>query len=273
MKTLFCDLDNTLLFPLADGSYGIKEEDLKALRKALKEDVRLVLATGRPAEIKHSISEMIGCNVDAVGLNGQQIITQDKNIILAAFPVEDYCIISNYMTLHYPELSLGTADFNNVYYANDPTRTQPMKRFRDHHKAGIIKEVCTVPALDAFKQRHIEQVAKFLIYIEPDTDAKAIIQDLNARFDKFEFIRSNKMFIEGLCKGHSKRSGIEAYIKMHNLNKEDCFCAGDADNDIEMFELFQQHSYCMSSGTPNAKKAAAHQMDSLKDLLEILTQH
>ena len=35
MKTLFCDLDNTLLFQLENGTYGIKDNDLKALQKAL----------------------------------------------------------------------------------------------------------------------------------------------------------------------------------------------------------------------------------------------
>ena len=46
MKTLFCDLDNTLLFQLENGTYGIKDNDLKALQKALKEDVKLVIASG-----------------------------------------------------------------------------------------------------------------------------------------------------------------------------------------------------------------------------------
>ena len=39
MKTLFCDLDNTLLFQLENGTYGIKPNDLTALQKALNKEI------------------------------------------------------------------------------------------------------------------------------------------------------------------------------------------------------------------------------------------
>ena len=88
--------------------------------------------------------------------------------------------------------------------------------------------------------------------------------------DKYVFIRSNKMFIEGLCAGHTKRTGIEAYIKMHNLDIKDCYAAGDADNDIEMFELLHENSFCMKAGSQRALDAAHYHVEDLAEALEIM---
>ena len=269
MKTLFCDLDNTLLFPLENGSYGIKEKDLLALKKVIHQQLQLVIASGRPAEIKDAISSMIGDDVDAIGFNGQQIMTSSENIVFASFPVKDYLKITDWMKEHYPQTNAGTTDFDGVYYVNDLSMHQPMQRFKDHYRAGIIRDICELPSKEAFKNHGITEVAKLLIYIDPQTDSKPIISNLMQHFgQEYDFIRSNKMFIEGLCKGHSKKTGIEAYIKMHNLDLNDCYCAGDADNDIDMFELFKNHSFCMKAGSENARNAAAVLVDGLAEAIE-----
>lgn len=271
-KVIFCDLDNTLLFPLGD-HYGIKEEDLKALRKALQEDVQLVIASGRPAEIKESISKMIGHDIDAIGLNGQQIITNGTNRILASFPAQDYLTISEDIMNRFPSTNAGTVGLDGCYYTNDCAQHQPLARFHHHHQCGIIQEVCEINAKEAFQQRNIKEVAKLLIYLDEKTDDKPILKHLNSVYgEKYSFIRSNHMFIEGLCKGHSKRTGIEKYMEIHHLSFDQCYCAGDADNDIEMFEYLYENSYCMKAGTLNARNAAKHQVDNLAEIIHLITK-
>ena len=271
MKTLFCDLDNTLLFQLESGLYGIKDKDLKALQKALKEDVKLVIASGRPADINESISKMIGVEVDAVGHNGHQLISGDQNIIFASFPVEDYLKMTDYIHETYPEFNTATTDFKGVYYVGDVNKPEPLTRFNNHKKAGIIREVSQIPAEQAFKERSITEAARLLIRVPHETDSDPIIQNLHERFgDQYVFIRSNKMFIEGLVKGHTKRTGIESYIKMHNLDMKDCYAAGDADNDIEMFELLHENSFCMKAGSQRALDASHYHVEDLAEALEII---
>lgn len=271
MKTLFCDLDNTLLFQLENGTYGIKDKDLKALQKVLKEDVRLVIASGRPADINESISRMIGVEIDAVGHNGHQLISGDQNIIFASFPIEDYLKITDYIHKTYPEYNTATTDFHGVYYVGNTNKPEPLTRFNNHKKAGIIKEVAQIPAHLAFEERGVKEVSKLLIRVPHETDSDPIIQNLHERFgDKYVFIRSNKMFIEGLVKGHTKRTGIEAYIKMHNLDMKDCYAAGDADNDIEMFELLHENSFCMKAGSQRALDASHYHVEDLAEALEII---
>ena len=271
MKTLFCDLDNTLLFQLENGTYGIKDNDLKALQKALKEDVKLVIASGRPADINESISKMIGVEVDAVGHNGHQLISGDQNIIFASFPVEDYLKMTHYIHETYPEYNTATTDFKGVYYVGDINKPEPLTRFNNHKKAGIIREVSQIPAEQAFKERGVTELSKLLIRVPHETDSDPIIKNLMDRFgDKYVFIRSNKMFIEGLCVGHTKRTGIEAYIKMHNLDIKDCYAAGDADNDIEMFELLHENSFCMKAGSQRALDASRYHVEDLAEALKII---
>lgn len=271
MKTLFCDLDNTLLFQLENGTYGIKDKDLKALQKVLKGDVRLVIASGRPADINESISRMIGVEIDAVGHNGHQLISGDQNIIFASFPIEDYLKITDYIHETYPEYNTATTDFHGVYYVGNTNKPEPLTRFNNHKKAGIIKEVAQIPAHLAFEERGVKEVSKLLIRVPHETDSDPIIQNLHERFgDKYVFIRSNKMFIEGLVKGHTKRTGIEAYIKMHNLDMKDCYAAGDADNDIEMFELLHENSFCMKAGSQRALDASHYHVEDLAEALEII---
>ena len=271
MKTLFCDLDNTLLFPLQEDRYGIKEKDLKALQKVLNKDIRLVIASGRPADINESISEMLGCEVDAVGYNGHQIISGDQHLILASFPVEDYLEVTSYIDETYPYVSCGTSDFQGIYYVNDPTKPEPLTRFHYHKKAGIIKEVCDLPAAEGFKLHHVTEVGKILIRVPLDLNTDDMLKDLMNRYgDKYVFIRSNKLFIEGLCVGHTKRSGIEAYIKMNHLDIKECYAAGDADNDIEMFELLHENSFCMKAGSQRALDASHYHVEDLAEALKII---
>lgn len=271
MKTLFCDLDNTLLFQLENGTYGIKDKDLKALQKVLKGDVRLVIASGRPADINESISQMLGCPVDAVGYNGHQIISDQQNLILASFPVQDYLEITRYIDETYPCVSCGTSDFQGIYYVNDPKKPEPLTRFHFHKKAGIIKTVCDIPAADGFKLHHVNEVGKILIRVPLEMNTDNMIQDLMKRYgNKYVFIRSNQLFIEGLCVGHTKRTGIETYIKMHNLDIKDCYAAGDDDNDIEMLELLRENSFCMKAGSQRAKEAAHTLVEDLAEALKIM---
>ena len=272
-KVIFCDLDNTLLFPLENQTYGIKEVDLKALQKALQDDVQLVIASVRPAEIKESISNMIGLEVDAIGLNGQQIICNGVNTILASFPVKDYLKITDDILHRFSSTNAGTVGLDGCYYTNDCSQPQPLARFVHHYECGIIKDICKINAHEAFKERNIEHVAKLLIYIDENTDDQPILHHLNTTYGKnYSFIRSNHMFIEGLCKGHSKRTGIEKYMEMNQLTFDQCYCAGDADNDIEMFEFLQDHSYCMKAGTKNARNTAKHLVENLAEMIDIITK-
>lgn len=271
MKTLFCDLDNTLLFALDNGQYGIKDNDLAALKKALNENLTLVIATGRPANINESISKMIGHQVDAIGHNGHEMICNNQDTIFASFPLEDYLEMSSYIRAAYPQYNVATTDFHGVYYVDDIHKPEPLTRFNNHHQSGIIKEVDQRPAETALKERGITEVAKILIRVPHETNSDPIIADLMNRFgDKYVFIRSNKMFIEGLCQGHTKRTGIEAYIKTNNLDIKNCYCAGDADNDIEMFELLKENSFCMKAGSENARNTAACLVEDLAEVIRII---
>ena len=67
-----------------------------------------------------------------------------------------------------------------------------------------------------------------------------------------------------------KRTGIESYIKMHNLDMKDCYAAGDADNDIEMFELLHENSFCMKAGSQRALDASHYHVEDLAEALEII---
>ncbi len=66
-------------------------------------------------------------------------------------------------------------------------------------------------------------------------------------------------------KGVSKASGINKYIAMHRILKEDVYVFGDNYNDISMFEEFYNNSYVVKDSSEEVKSFAKHELESLED--------
>lgn len=267
-KYLFCDLDNTLLYPLENNGYGIREHDLQALHKAFEGEFELVINSGRPASVKKAIAKQLGREVDALGFNGSQLSAKEHEQILASISLEDYIRISEEAMHDFPQVNCATIDFEGTYYINDPSRKQPYDRFYAHYKAGIVQSICTEPAIEALKKKAIHKVAKILFFIEDLDQPERLMKQLNERYgDRYDFIRSSALFLEGQCKGISKASIMDTYRALYGIEETQCYVIGDADNDLEMLNRFKQHSFCMAHGSEKAKQTA---MWCVKDLGEAL---
>lgn len=267
-KYLFCDLDNTLLFPLKNGEYGIKENDLNAIIKAINNDVEIVINSGRPAVIKEIISKKLGHEIDALGFNGSQLIAKDYELILASIHTKDYLKITNDIMEKFSSVNCATIDFNGTYYINDPSQSQPRDRFFFHHKVGIVKEVCTIPAGKVLVENKINEVAKILFYIKDIKYTKQLIPYLETKYgENYDFILSSDLFLEAQCKGISKSTIMDVYCNLFHINENQCYTIGDADNDIQMLKRFSGRSFCMSHGSESAKKAASIIVPNIEEAL------
>ena len=70
--------------------------------------------------------------------------------------------------------------------------------------------------------------------------------------------------VEGVPKGYSKATVIQAVCEKLGIDREDTYAFGDSVNDLDMLK-YAAYGIAMGNGTPEAKAAADYVTD---DLLE-----
>ena len=68
----------------------------------------------------------------------------------------------------------------------------------------------------------------------------------------------------------NKAYGLKFYCDYLKINHEDVYVVGDSGNDISMFNLFHENSYCMAKAYPSVKKYAAHTISRVHKLDELV---
>lgn len=70
----------------------------------------------------------------------------------------------------------------------------------------------------------------------------------------------------------NKGFGLEYYCDYLKINPKDVYVVGDSGNDITMFNLFHENSYCMAKAYPSVKKYAAHTISRVYKLDKLVLE-
>lgn len=261
-KVIFCDLDDTLLRP---ETKEILNEDVQAIQYWIAKKNSFVLCTARHHTFLNNITQKLKqYDFDCIGWNGAEIYMDHKVVCL--YPFSNIQFLDIYKGMYkYKDYAKVTNIDNEYIYGKLSSYTANMFK-KDPNK--VIHQTIDEYILTDYKPIiHIN-------YIFPN-------QQLHKEF--YEDYQKNILDHEKLyqCKVTSdysyditqkqatKEQGINQYLKLNNIPKNNTIAIGDSLNDIGMFE-FCHTSFCMTHGYEEAKQKATYVVDNIKEAIDIL---
>lgn len=243
-KLIAVDMDGTLLRE----DKTISEETLKAISLAKKQNVKVVLATGRPvAGIKRYLSQLnlLDDNDYALAFNGALVQNTKNGEIISSSTL-------SYDDLHYLYSLSQELQINIHAFSTEGLITPKMSKYTEVecNINGIEASIVDFTTLD----KNTEFI-KIMMIDEPEKLDRAISQlpaDIN---EKYTVVRSAPYFLEFLNKHSNKGEGIKTLAKHLDIDIKDIICVGDAGNDLHMIK-YAGLGVAMGNAFPEIKEIA-----------------
>lgn len=220
IKLIACDMDGTLL----NGERKISVANAMAIGNALKEGIKVTIATGRMfASVQHYATEL-GLDVPLVVYNGALVKEALSGKEIGAWPVP--VDIAN-------KVAIFCRD-SNIYvhaYIDDVLWVREDSKFaRDYADFSRVKfEVHGEELFNLPKAPH-----KLLVMTD-DGQCQKVQDKLESVFkDSIHVTSSQKNFLEIIDPNTSKWNAIRCIGEKWGIKQEEIMCIGDSNNDAEM---------------------------------------
>ncbi len=217
INTLFIDLDGTLL----NKDTKLSKINNQALKQAIKQNINVVLVSGRPIGFVKHIASLIDPKVQCIGFNGGY----SENLLSFPIDLETRKKLDKIMKKYDLLVMLKTLDH---VYSSKVVIGNLIYHVEEDKKIAFDEYVEIDTLLD-------ETVYKYIGQFNEDTLIEEVKQDVEPLHLNFT-IYPDRQF-EFNHPQANKGDAIRTYCKHHNLNIENCACIGDNDNDISMFKL------------------------------------
>ena len=236
-KAVFFDIDGTLW----SSDEVIPNSTKEAIYKLKENGIYTFICSGRTlAFIKNP--ELLEMGFDGILAGcGTYVSFQDKEIVYKTIPYED--IKKTLQTLKKYNMSVAL-EGRQYYYAEK-------EEFKDNPFWFVFKKDVGENLVSITQNDMKWEVSKFAAFIQNSDFAKAM-EELK---DLYDFNVHGEIMVEGVPKGFSKASGIEAVCKALGIAHEDTYAFGDSVNDVKMLE-YVAHGIAMGDGMQEAKDVA-----------------
>lgn len=226
IKLVVTDIDDTLL----NSSHKISEKNKEVIERCKKNDIKVILASGRPdfgmMDIVRNLTldsydnyllSFNGARITNIKTNEQvyeKFLSKDRLKFLVDIALENNCDILTYQ--------------NGKVLTNS-----------DNEYAKIESDLVGAELLikENIKDYIKEGAAKVIILKHPE-EAQAIKEKLQKELgDEYEVATSKPFFIEVNDKGISKGNSLDALCKKLGLTSDNVMAIGDGLNDLSMIEF------------------------------------
>lgn len=244
IKLVAIDVDDTLL----DSENKMTTKTIVILKKAIKNGIKIVMASGRPLTGTQEIYQELGIdnknNQYAMNFNGGLISSTSGEIL-----VQDTLSIIEAQKLYKIAKNLGVylqLETNNCVYT--PYTQIPVYTLID----GQVMNT-PVKRLNLEKLKKTDHFAKAMFVGDPERINKAYKLPQLIKF--YNIKASSPSYLEINHKGISKSYGLKELAKKLSLNINQTMAIGDGENDIPMIKT-AGIGVAMANGTDEIKKQA-----------------
>ena len=270
-KILAVDLDGTLLYPHKFFRI-IPKKNVRFLRRWIDEGNKLVLVSSRGPEFMDRLKDEIERDFDYISYTSSFIKADGKVIRDVSISAEEMSKILNkiekkYHPLAYlmdvkgqplliKNLSVGTKfllTIYRLYWYLQGKKKEPFILSNSKFDAGL-------------SEGNIYKVMVFFGLAKKKSEiSKEINKGLREQFPDVECSWTS-VVNEITPQNCNKGEGLRYYCEHLNIDHKDVYVVGDSGNDISMFNLFHENSYCMAKAYPSVKKYAAHTISRVHKL-------
>lgn len=243
-KLIAIDMDGTLL----KEDKTVSDITKKAIERARKKGVKVVLASGRPIE---GITKYL-----------QELNLVDKEDYVLSF---NGCLIQNTETREVISKNiLKGSDLNYLYsiskelgvnihaFSKLGCITPKISRYTEVE--GAINGI-PIHIVDFNKITPKEDIYKVMMIDEPEVLDEAVKKFPGEVYDRYTVVKSTPYFLEFLNKNSNKGEGVKSLTKYLGIKQQEVICVGDAGNDLHMIK-FAGLGVAMGNAFEEIKEAA-----------------
>lgn len=252
IKLIALDIDDTLL-----SSEGrILASTKESLKKAIENDVKVVLCSGRPMPGVRPFLNELGINTD-----DQYVITYNGSVIESAtgrvvnkFGISnaEYRHIDEYAQQH--KLQYNVLDEDGEIYTSNTNISRITVIQAWENNAGLL-----IRTPDELGNDFSIVKAVFVGEVEELNQIElAVVKEFGSQY---YVVRAADNFLEVMNASASKGAALEILAAELGIDAEDIIVFGDEQNDISMFK-FAGHAIAMGNGSKLAKSYATFITDT-----------
>ena len=250
MKLFASDFDGTLCF-----NGKVSEKNIKAIREWRAAGNLFIVVTGRsfPSIKKALIQD--GIEVDYIATNNGGFMWDHNYELLD----ETYFDISSAR-----ELLVDLIETTSTHLVMNDGENRKLIKIRDFDKSrlNIVTEEISVE--DALKEEKIAQIVAWGI---SDEESMKLEKYINDSFEACSAFR-NVGCIDIVPRGISKAVGVEYVRSKHNIDHDDVYTAGDANNDLPM--LLEYQGMTLQSAHESIKEQVSEIYEDVADKINEL---
>lgn len=241
---VFFDIDGTIV---DNETQIIPQSAVEAIRTLRRNGHMAVVNTGRPYG-------QVDPRIRAMDFNGwicacgMEIIL-DGEYIYRDYPTPEQC---RYIAdlAHECRMAIQTESEDTLYFDREMPYNATAIREADRLDKKGIKIV-------AFQDTPVREFIKFVTYDTPGCRREDFIRGVSHICEGI--IRADT-FVEYVKLGHSKAEGMERFLEIMNIPREQTFAIGDSENDIPMFDIAGT-TICLGDGIEWVKEKADYVTD------------
>jgi len=271
-KLLVLDMDGTLL----GDNLKISKENIRAIKKAKQQGVKVVIASGRSIQgIEKYLEELDLISDDnySVVCSGSLVMNNTKEKIIQCDPLshEDVRYVFNLVkqlniTLNmYSKESILIHSKNYFSKIDSIANNLPLKvmDFNSLAKDTVVNKIMLINE-DLSMIEDIQKIFPSIIIDDLTIEAKLgynkeLFKDISKLpmefLQKFTVSKVAPFIVEVIKKNSSKRSGIEKLAQKLKIKPHEVICIGDSGNDKEMIE-YAGLGVAMGNAFPEIKEIA-----------------
>lgn len=243
-KLVALDMDGTLL----DNNKTIPEENVRAIKEASENGVKIVLATGRPLIGIKKYLDILGLNSEddfSIIFNGALIQNNNNKKIISK------TLLNHDDLIYFYNLSKKFNICMNVF-TKDSCLSYKSGNYSILEAKWSNIDIEIVDFNNSYK--NIE-IAKIIFADEPELISKVENNLDNNITSKYGIAKSAPYFMEFFNKEINKGIAVKKYADSLNIHKDEIICIGDAGNDIEMIK-YAGLGVAMNNAFPEVKNIA-----------------
>ncbi|MCP4336922.1 MAG: Cof-type HAD-IIB family hydrolase [Mycoplasma sp.] len=229
IKALAFDMDGTIL----KRDQTIHPDNIKAIQEASKNNVKIILASGRPFISILDTAKLLGCVDLIVANNGSCIYNMQTKEFwdLDPIPKEIFKIIKEKAIETESLFTLHTK--KNAYKDSFLSKDKQRPEWAGKSKEELSQFFVTNKMEDIIESEPITQIS---IVNNKENIIKIRDELKEVLKDEFSLHIANTVYLDINPKNTSKLTGINKAVKIYGLSSTNVMAFGDSDNDLQMIE-------------------------------------
>jgi len=268
MRYIATDLDDTLLYPVDNDNFVCAKN-----REVIKKFDGVLIASGRNCEFIKNVCKELNIEENFVAYNGACVYKNGKEIYKKYLDKETVNKIVNYVKEHFTSYSIILlTDDNKIYTLNtddDKRQKEEKERIKKTPKLGYIsiKDKKEIEEILNSENR----LMKLNVILNKE-DKKEMCRQLRDSKLPITFA-SCKIAIEIISSDTSKGKALELLARELGIKKEEIFAIGDDNNDLSMFDYFENSFLIKDDKYEYSKENYKHVVNEFADLDNINEYH